>query len=138
MSYNNYSWLTKSKRRVFISFDYDYDSDLKNFLVGQSKNEDSPFEIADWSIKEELTGDWKAKVREKIRKVGVVAVICGEYTDTATGVSVEVKIAQEEEKSYFLLKGRKDKICKKPKAAKGSDKIYKWTWDNLKLLIEGK
>ena len=25
----------------------------------------------------------------------------------------------------------------KPKAAKSSDKIYKWTWDNLKSLIHG-
>jgi hypothetical protein len=28
-----------TKKRVFISFDYDHDIDLKNFLVGQSKNE---------------------------------------------------------------------------------------------------
>lgn len=40
------------KARCFISFDYDNDSDLKNLLVGQAKYEDSPFEIADWSIKE--------------------------------------------------------------------------------------
>lgn len=136
MSYN-YSWQTKSKKRVFISFDYDHDSDLKILLVGQAKLKDSPFEIADWSVKEELTGDWKEKVRERIKKIGIVATICGEYTNTATGVSAEIKIAQEEGKPYFLLKGRKDKACKKPKSAKGSDKIYDWTWPNLKLLIGG-
>ena len=122
MSYY-YKTSQPSKKRVFISFDFDHDEDLKNLLVGQAKNEDSPFEIYDWSVKEELTGDWKEKVRERIKKVGVVAVICGEYTDSASGVSVEVKIAQEEEKPYFLLKGRKDKTCKKPKSAKDSDKI---------------
>ncbi len=52
-------------KKTFISFDYDHDSDLKNLLVGQSKNPDSPFEIADYSVKEPLTGDWKAKVRGK-------------------------------------------------------------------------
>jgi len=122
MNYN-YSWQTKSKKRVFISFDYDHDSDLKTLLIGQSKLDDSPFEIADWSVKEELSGDWKEKVREKIRKVSVVAVICGEYTDTATGVNAEVKITQEEEKPYFLLKGRKDKTCEKPKSAKNPTKF---------------
>lgn len=132
-----YSSFKKSKKRVFISFDYDHDSDLRTLLIGQSRNEDSPFEIADWSIKHELTGDWKAKVREKVRKVDVVTVICGEHTDTCSGVNAEVKITQEEEKSYFLLNGRKDKDCKKPNAAKPNDKIYKWTWDNLKLLIHG-
>jgi len=124
-------------KRVFISFDYDHDSDLKTLLIGQSRLEGSPFEIADWSVKEELTGDWEAKVKERIRKVEIVAIICGEYTDTATGVSAEVKIAQEEEIPYFLLKGRKDKTCEKPNSAKYSDKIYKWTWDNLKSLIGG-
>jgi len=133
-----YSSFQKAKKRVFISFDYDHDSDLKNLLVGQARNEDSPFDIADWSVKDELTGDWKAKVREKIRKVDVVAVICGEYTDSASGVNAEVKITQEEEISYFLLEGRSDKDCKKPKTAKPSYKIYKWTWDNLKKLIHGK
>lgn len=125
------------KKRAFISFDYDHDLDLKTLLVGQSKNEDSPFSIADFSIKEAISKDWKDKARTKIKGVDVVIVICGEHTDTASGVSAELKIAQEEKVDYFLLKGRKDKTCKKPKAAKTSDKIYKWTWDNLKKLIHG-
>lgn len=126
-----------AKVRVFTSFDFDYDQDLRNLLIGQAKNPDSPFEIIDWSVSEEMTGDWKKKVREKIKRVSQVIVICGEHTDTATGISVELKIAQEEQKPYFLLRGRKDKTCKKPKAAKASDKMYNWTWDNLKKLIGG-
>ena len=126
-----------AKKRVFISFDYDHDLDLKNLLAGQAKNEDSPFEIADFSIKEAISEDWKKKARTRIRGCDVVATICGEHTDTASGVSAEVKIAQQEEVDYFLLRGRKDKTDKKPKAAKSTDKIYKWTWDNLKSLIGG-
>ena len=126
-----------AKKRVFISFDYDHDLDLKNFLVGQAKNEGSPFQITDFSIKEAISDDWKKNARRRIKGSDIVAVICGEYTDTATGVSAEVKITQEEDIDYFLLWGRKDKTCKKPKAAKSSDKIYKWTWDNLKALIGG-
>ena len=41
-----------AKTPVFISFDYDHDQDLKTLLVGQANNPDSPFEIADWSVKE--------------------------------------------------------------------------------------
>ncbi len=124
-----------AKKRVFISFDYDHDLDIKNLLVGQAKNEDTPFEIADFSIKEAISEDWKKKARTRIKGCDVVAVICGEHTDTASGVSAEMKIAQEEEVGYFLLRGRKDKTCKRPKAAKSTDKIYNWTWDNLKALI---
>ena len=126
-----------AKKRVFISFDYDHDLDLKNLLVGQSKNSDTPFEIADFSIKEAISEDWKKKARTRIKGCNVVTVICGLHTNTATGVSAEVKIAQEEGVDYFLLWGRKDKACRKPTAAKSSDKIYKWTWDNLKALIGG-
>lgn len=126
-----------AKTRVFTSFDFDHDEDLRNLLIGQAKNPDSPFELADWSVKEHMTGDWKAKVRERIRKVDQVIVICGEHTDTATGVSAELLIVQEEKKPYFLLYGRSSKTCVKPKAAKDSDKMYKWTWENLKNLIGG-
>lgn len=126
-----------AKSKVFTSFDFDHDEDLRNLLVGQAKNSDSPFELADWSVKEPMTGDWKAKVRTRIRKTDQVVVICGQYTDTATGVSEELRIAQEEGIPYFLLWGRNGKTCKKPKSAKSSDKIYEWTWDNLKALIGG-
>lgn len=124
-------------KRVFTSFDFDHDEDLRNLLVGQSKNPDTPFEMADWSVKEPMTGDWRNKVRTRIRKCELVLVICGEYTDTASGVSAELNIAQEENIPYFLLWGRNSKTCVKPKSAKSTDKIYNWTWDNLKALIGG-
>lgn len=84
-----------------------------------------------------MTGDWKQKVCRRIRTVSQMIVLCGTHTDTATGVSVEVGIAQEEKVTYFLLWRRKGKTCKKPRAAKASDKIYEWTWENLKKLIGG-
>ncbi|MFA5064307.1 MAG: hypothetical protein WC566_02460 [Dehalococcoidia bacterium] len=126
-----------SKQPVFTSFDFDHDEDLRNLLIGQSKNPDSPFEMSDWSIKEPLTGDWKEKVRKRINKCNLMIVICSEYTGSASGVSSEVKMAQEEEMPYFLLWGRSDINCVKPQSARGNDKIYKWTWDNLKNLIAG-
>ena len=125
-----------AKTRTFISFDYDHDARLKDLLVGQAKNEDSPFETADHSIKD-ASADWKEKARSRIKGCQVVAVICGEHTDKATGVSIEIRIAQEEKKPYFLLQGYSDKTCKKPSAAKSDDNIYNWTWDNLKILIGG-
>lgn len=126
-----------AKTRVFTAFDFDNDEDLRNMLVGQSKHSDSPFELADWSVKEAMTGDWKTKVRTRIRSVDQVIIMCGEHTDKAVGVSAELQIAQEEGKPYFLLYGRSSKTCKKPTAAKATDKMYKWTWDNLKSLIGG-
>lgn len=126
-----------AKTRVFISFDYDHDDDLRVMLLGQAKNPDSPFEIADWSLKTPLSGDWKTKIRPRIRAVSQVAVICGHYTNSASGVSAEIEIARSEGMPYFLLAGRASGTNVKPTAALATDKMYNWTWDNLKLLIAG-
>jgi len=58
-------------------------------------------------------------------------------THTATGVAAELSIAKEKKKPYFLLAAYSDKSCTKPTSASASDKVYKWTWDNLKKLIGG-
>jgi hypothetical protein len=126
-----------AKKRVFISFDYDHDEALRTLLVGQAKHDDSPFSLADWSIKERIDENWKAKAKTRIRGVDTVCVICGEHTESATGVSAELKIAQDEKVPYFLLAGYSDKTCKKPLVAAPGDKLYKWTWDNLKTLVGG-
>ncbi len=124
-------------KRAFISFDFDHDEDLRTLLAGQAKHPDTPFDMQDWSVKEQMTGDWKEKVRARIRKTDLTIVICGEYTHMATGVAAELSISRAERKPYFLLWGRADKTCTKPSTADASDKMYKWTWDNLKALIGG-
>ena len=123
--------------RAFISFDFDHDEELRDALVGQAKNPNSPFAIADWSVKEPFEGNWQAKVRDRIRRTDFTIVICGEHTHTAKGVAAELTITQEEKNPYFLLRGRPRGNCTKPAMARSSDKIYKWTWENLKNLIAG-
>ena len=124
-------------KRAFISFDYDHDEDLRILVAGQAKHSDSPFDFTDASIKEHLPGDWKEKVRRRMANIDVVIVVCGEWTHTATGVAHEVTIAQETGTPYFLLWGRRDRTCYKPATAAATDKIYEWTWPNLKALING-
>ncbi len=125
------------KKRVFISFDYDHDSDIKGALVSQAQNDDSPFEIIDMSIKEAIDQKWKNKARKRIKNCDCVIVLCGYSTNTAKGVTAELTIAQEECVPYFLLCGRNSNNVVKPLGAKTSDNIYIWSWKNLKLLLEG-
>lgn len=129
--------MTTTQKRAFISFDFDHDEALRNLLVGQSKNQDSPFNIQDWSLKTHLTGDWIAKVMDRIKRTDLTIVICGKYTHHALGVSTELNLTKELRQPYFLLQGRANETCKKPTAALPSDKIYRWTWDNLKQVIAG-
>jgi hypothetical protein len=125
-----------AKVPVFTSFDGEHDDDLRILFVGQSKNPDSPSDFSDWSVKD-ISPNWEADARARIRRADQVAVLCGEHTDTATGVNKEIRIAREEGTPYFLLKGRKDKTCMKPTAALTTDKMYPWSWPNVKALISG-
>lgn len=124
------------KKRVFVSFDYDHDARLRDLLVGQARHPDSPFDLADWSVKEPLTGDWKYKVRLRIRAVDAVCILCGEYTHLASGVTAELQIAREEQIPHFLLQGYTDRPCALPASAEG-ETLYRWTWQNLKSLVGG-
>ena len=126
-----------TRKRAFISFDYDNDEGAKIMLAGQAKHADSPFDFKDASVTEHLTGDWKEKVKRRMDNVDVVIVLCGSKTDKAAGVSAELTIAKEKGKEYFLLAAYSDKACVKPTAASANDKLYKWNWDNLKTLVGG-
>lgn len=130
-----------NKKAAFISFDYENDELTKMGLVNQANLNDSPFSIIDRSVKEHLTGDWKEKVRGRIKRADLVIFLCGEKTNTATGVAVELEITQELRKPHFFLKAHSDRICRLPSTATVVDRFYNfhdWTWPNLKALIHGK
>jgi antiphage defense system Thoeris ThsB-like protein len=123
---------------VFISFDYDHDRDLKNLLVGQSRNKDSPFFIEDHSIKAE-TKRWKDDARERIRRSDVVIVVCGLHTHQAVGVSAEIAIAREEETPFHLLRGRREGTVRRPQGTSWFfDELHPWTWNELRVLTTRK
>ena len=126
-----------TKKRAFISFDIDNDLGTKTMLAGQAKLPDSPFDFKDASVKSHLTGDWKEKVRRRMYNIDVVIILCGTKTHTATGVAAELEIAKKQNKSYFLLAAYPDKHCTKPTTASSQDKVYKWSWDNIKKLVNG-
>ena len=123
-------------KSVFISFDYDNDNSLRGDLVNQAKKPDSPFSITDWSVKEPFDEKWREKVRDLIERTDLTIVICGEQTHQAKGVEAEVTMVQQAGKPYFLLKGRRDKTCTRPKSAPKKKKIHPWTWPTLKDLID--
>jgi hypothetical protein len=122
-----------TKKKVFVSFDYDWDKVLKDFLIGQSKLEDSPFEVIDGSLKEAAPEkDWEDKARSKIKAADVVIVMVGKYTYRASGVLKEVKMANEEHKKIIQIIGYKDQNCPR---VEGAGTLYSWNWENLKKLL---
>jgi hypothetical protein len=120
--------------KVLISYDYDHDLDIKNALVAQSRLDDSPFSIEDWSVKEE-SNTWRADAQSRISRSGLVIVLCGKNMATASGVNVEIGLAKEVGTDFILLAGRGSDSTR-PTAA-SANKLYDWTWPNLKLLLAG-
>ena len=123
--------------RVFMSFDRDRDRDLHERLIRQCRGTDSPFEVADWSGRDSGSGGSGSdeSLRARIAQVDAVVVICGEHTDSAIGVSLELRIAQDEGKPYLLIWGRRELTCTKPLGAKPDDSMYTWIGSILAFLI---
>lgn len=123
-----------SKTKVFVSFDFDNDKTLKEFIIGQAENSDSPFEVSDHSLKEAAPEkDWLAKASRAIARSDVFIVMLGSKTRKASGVLKEVAIANEKEKKTFQIIGYRE--GSEDWAVPGAGRTYRWSWDNLKNLL---
>jgi hypothetical protein len=123
------------KRRVYTSFDCDHDQVLQDAIVAQAKRPDSPFIIADRSIKMPMARDWTEKTLERIKRVDLVIILCSEYTHFSPGVAIEIRCARQLGKPYLLLKGYPNSPCAAPESAGLDDKIHDWGWKELKSLV---
>ncbi len=122
------------KKRVFVSFDFDNDKTLKDFIIGQARLPDSPFEVIDHSLKEAAPSrTWENEARLAIRRANIVIVMVGPHTHTAPGVLKEVRMAREENKAIVQVIGYKDgNYTPVPNAGR----LYRWNWENLKGLLQ--
>jgi hypothetical protein len=122
-----------SKKKVFVSFDFDNDKILKEFIVGQALLPDSPFEITDTSLKEaQPLNLWEEKARAAIRRSDIVLVMVGTTTCRAPGVIKEVRMAQEARVPIVQIIGYRDT---NPTPVAGCGQLVRWSWDNLKHLL---
>jgi hypothetical protein len=121
--------------RIFMSFDLDHDQDLHDLLLEQSLRRASGFEISARSETRTMTDLWDKKLRRRISEADEVIVICGEHTAASMRMSAGLRIAQEEQKPYFLLWGRRESMCTKPVGSKRDEGMYSWTWEILQNQI---
>jgi len=123
-----------SKKNVFVSFDFDNDKSLKEFLVGQSRNSDSPFDVADWSMKEAAPQrNWEDEAESRIKRSDLVVVMVGPETHRARGVLKEVEMARRNNIRLVQVIGYKDGNYT---AVPNAGQLYSWNWDNLKKLLQ--
>ncbi len=122
-----------SKKRVFVSFDFDNDRALKDLIIGQTRLPDLPFDVIDHSLKEAAPErDWEAKARAAIKRSDIVLVMVGQETHRARGVLKEVAMARQEDIQIVQMIGYRDgSYTPVPNAGR----LYAWNWDNLKKLL---
>lgn len=122
-----------AKKRVFVSFDFDNDRVLKDFVIGQSKHEDSPFEVIDHSLKEAAPEkDWEKKAAAAIARSEIVLVMVGVKTHKASGVLKEIAMARNAGVKIVQVIGYKEgNYTPVPEAGR----LYAWNWENLKKLL---
>jgi hypothetical protein len=122
-------------KRVFVSFAKE-DSTYRDFLVGQARNEKSPFEFVDVSVKEAWDEQWKTNCRTKIRGSDGVIALLSSNTSKADGARWEMKCAVEEKVpilGVYVDKNNKPGI---PQELSGK-KVIEWSWPGIAAFIEG-
>lgn len=122
------------RKRVFISFAAE-DSKYRDFLVGQARNERSPFEFVDMSVKEPWDDAWKTRCRTKIKGCDGMVTLVSKKTAGADGQLWEIKCAREEGVPVRgVYTNNDDKPARLPKELDGV-RIVNWTWDNIANFI---
>lgn len=121
------------KTPVFISFDFDNDKALKDFIVQQARRPDSPFDIVDHSLKEAAPErDWETKAYRAIGRSSVVLVMVGSQTYRAPGVLKEIRMAREQAKRVVQVIGYRDGEYT---PVKDAGTLYRWNWENLQKIL---
>ena len=122
-------------KRIFISFAIE-DEKLRDFLVGQAKNERTPFEFVDRSPKEPWDSAWKTKCRTKIKGCDGMLIIVTKKTRNADGQLWEIECGKEEGIAQRGIWGYSDdKPAYIPSELDGI-RVMNWTWDNIKNWLD--
>ena len=121
------------KTPIFVSFDFDNDRRLKDFIIQQARRPDSPFQVIDHSLKEAAPEmSWEAKAYRAIGRARVVLVMVGPQTHRAPGVLKEIKMARDQGKKVVQIIGYRDGNYT---PVKDAGQLYRWNWENLRKIL---
>ena len=121
-------------KRIFISFAME-DKWARDYLVGQAKNEASPFEFVDMSVKEPWDDSWKTRCRTRIKGCDGVIAMVSKNTANAKGQLWELYCAKDEgSRVRGVYTTTDDRPTRLPEELDGV-RIVNWSWENIKNFI---
>ena len=118
--------------RIFVSFEFDKDGDLKNNFFEQA-NDNTPHRVQNSSLNEAYPNEeWNGRARSAIGKCDMLIVLVGQDTHSSLGVKTEVDIARKLKKPVFQIIPQR-----RPYTGLSyvSDRI-RWKWSLINKKIE--
>ena len=123
------------KKRIFISFAME-DVELRNILVGQARNDNSPFDFVDMSVKNPWDSAWKTNCRTKIKGChGMIAIIT-KNTKNASGELWEINCAKDEGIPCIGIWGHPDEHSQTLSDEITPLRVIDWNWSNIAKWLE--
>jgi hypothetical protein len=122
-------------KRIFISFAIE-DEWAKTYLIGQAKNDKSPFEFVNMAVNEPWDEKWKTNCRTRIKGCDGVIAMVSKNTAKADGQLWEVKCAKEEKIRTRGVYVSEDNRPEKLPSEFDSILVVGWKWDNIKKFID--
>ena len=113
--------------RIFISFAIE-DAYARDFLVQQAKDNRSPFEFTDMSVKEPWDNSWKTRCRERIKGCDGTIALISKKTWNADGAKWEMNCANEEGIPMLGVHIHKDDKGTIPSELSGK-RVIEWSWE---------
>ena len=115
--------------RIFIAFAAE-DAKYRDLLKGQAKNEKSPFDFVDMSVKEPWDRQWKTNCRTKIKGCDRVTALLSKKTYNADGSRWEMRCAKEEGVPMIGIHIHSDEKGAIPPELNGK-KVIEWDWKEI-------
>ena len=121
-----------STLKIFVSFEFDKDSELRNSFYEQAKKE-TLHRIHNCSLNEAHPNEtWKKKARNAIEECDVVVVLVGQDTHSAQGVVVETDMARSLKKPVIQIRPQ-------GRPYKGITRLGEpitWKWKTIKAKLD--
>ena len=122
--------------RMFISFAVPEDNYARDFLVQQARDNRSPFEFVDMSVKEPWSNSWKTRCRTKIKGCDGVIALISKHTRNADGAKWEMWCANDENIPMLGVHIHKDDKGEIPPHLNGK-RVIIWSWQGIANFVKG-
>ena len=116
-------------KNVFVSFAIE-DKFARDNLVHQAKQQHTPFNFTDMSVKQPWDSSWKTNCRSRIRGCDGMIAFVSDNTVNADGARWEIQCGYEERIPVFPVYIH-DQGAKRIPTELSGKRIYHWTWANI-------